>query len=233
MKIKVQAITLAATLAISAAAFAAVQGFSIKHTAKEGTTYKYDMTGSVNVPSVGADATIKALVEEKTTKAGAEGFTNEENQLSGTLTINGQDMELPAQTITTVYSADGRILSITGGDNPADSIRTANLGVLIDPGKSVAVGDKWTAEIKEDTAKNIVPVKADYEVLGEEKIGTVDTLKIKATLAETSGSTPASSISTMWVDKSDGSRVKVESEWKDFPSQFGPMNATITMTRVP
>lgn len=231
MKTRFQVASIFAALAISTAAFAAaVQSLSVKMVPKADAIHKYDMLGKVSVS--GIDVTLKANMQEKIATVAADGgYSVEETMISGTVSTEQGEQDIPGSTETTTYTADGHVVKIEGGSDPTSSIRTAVLGTLIDPGKKLSVGDKWTVDIAEDKDKGIVAAKADYSIVGEEKVGGVDTIKVSAKITETSGSDPASSESTIWVDKVDGSRVKVESTWKNFPSQFGLMDATVTLTR--
>lgn len=232
MRFRTTLATLALITIVSAGAVAAVQGLSVKRVPKEGATFKYDLTGSFKVD--GTDVGIKSTVQEKVTTVAADGsYTVEQQQLTGSVTVNGSSQDLPSSTTTTTYAPNGVVLSVTGANDPAASMRMTNLGSLIDPGKPVAVGEKWTSAIKEDKDKNIVAATANYELLGEEKIGTIDTLKIKLSIAETTGSDPASNDATVWIDKTDGSVVKMSAAWKNAPSLSGPIDVQIEMMRTP
>lgn len=233
MSMNIKATSFLAIAVLSTAAFAAVQGLSVKRTPKEGTTQKYTMSGDIDFG--GMPITIKANAEEKVTKVNADGsYVVTDSQTDGSISINGQDQDIPPETTTKTIAADGRLLSVEGSPDESSAMRMGYLDSVFDAGKPLNVGDKWTVEIKENSAKHIVAGKADFEILGEEKVGGVDTIKISDKYSESGGSDAASSVATIWIDKADGSLVKSVSEWKNapVPGAPGPINATITMTRV-
>jgi hypothetical protein len=222
---------------LSAAAFAAVQGLSVKRTPKDGQTIKYKMEGQIDVQ--GLQIGLKGTMQEKVTRVDANGnYAVEQQTLEGKATLpDGNEMDMPAGTATTTtYTADGQVVEIKGGNEDGTSYRMAALGLLVDPGKALNVGDKWTHTVKADAKTGAVAATAEYTVLGEEKIGAFDTVKIKANVKETEGGEPAASESTVWIDKKDGSTVKAESKWikAPFPGPAGPMiiDATIKLNRV-
>jgi hypothetical protein len=223
-------------VALSAVAFAAVDGFSVKRTPKEGQTIKYAMEGSVDMQ--GQTITIKGVVQEKVVKVSAEGFGVEQNQIESKVILpDGNEMDMPQGGATiTNYKPNGELVDIKGSSEDATSYRMATLGLLIEPGKMVNIGDKWTHEIKSDTKTGVAAATAEYTLVAEEKVGNYDTLKVKAVVKETEGSEPASSEGFVWLDKKDGSTVKAETKWNKapFPGPAGPMilDATIKLNRI-
>lgn len=233
MKLKMLAIL---AVAASATAFAAFDGFSVGRKPKEGDTANYRMTADVDFGGMAIKA--KFLVTEKVTKVEADGSYNlEQQQLEGTIDLNGQTQDMPAGSgpSTMTYSKDGSLLKVEGGEATPDSFRMANLGVMHDPGHTVNVGDTWTYEIKADSKTGAVAAKAEFKLVGEEKVGTFDCLKISRVVKETEGTDPASSDGTVWISKEDGSSVKEEGKWMNapFPGAPAPINATISMVREP
>jgi hypothetical protein len=218
-------------------AFAVVDGLSIKRTPKEGQTVKYRMEGNLELQ--GAPITLKGMMQEKVVKVEPNGnFALEQQQLEAKIVLpDGNEMDLPAGTPTiTTYKGSGEVVDIKGENQDATAYRMTTLGMLVDPGKQVNIGDKWSHEVKADTKTGTVAAKAEFQAIGEEKVGAFDTIKIKATVKETEGAEPASSESTIWIDKKDGSTVKTESKWTKapFPGPSGPMilDATLKLTRV-
>lgn len=230
MKLKMLAIL---AVAASATAFAAIDGFSVGRKPKEGDTVRYRMTADVDFGGMAIKA--KFLVAEKVTKVEADGsYKLEQNQLEGTIDLNGQTQDMPAGNPSTmVYTKEGDLKEVTGGEATPDSYRMANLGGLHDPGHTINVGDTWTYEIKADSKTGAVAAKAEYKLVGEEKVGDIDCLKISRKVKETEGTDPASSDGTVWISKEDGSSVKEEGKWTNapFPGAPAPINATITMVR--
>jgi hypothetical protein len=220
-------------VAATATAFAVVDGLSVARKPKEGEQIRYRMVADVDFSGMPIKANF--LIAEKVTKIEADGsYKVEQSQLEGKIDVGGQEQDLPTSgATTTVYTKDGDVKEIAGDQTTPDTYRLANLGILRDPGKTLNVGDAWTYEIKADKKTGAVAAKADYKILAEEKVGSWDTLKIKATVKETEGTDPASSDGTVWISKADGSTVKMESKWTNapFPGAPAPINATVKMDR--
>jgi hypothetical protein len=223
-------------LSISALAFAAVDGLSVRRQPKEGQVIKLRIKATLEI--AGSQATFTGLVSDTTTKVDTDGsYTESEAQTEAEAKFGDQPVQVPnTGPYSVTYNADGSLKTITG--DPAttsgpDAYRMSNLEVIIDSGKPLNVGDSWSADIKGDDKSGAVPAKADYKVLGEEKIGDVDSVKLKVTVKENQGAMPASSDGTFWLSKADGSVVKAEIKWVNapFPGSAGPMNATMTETR--
>jgi hypothetical protein len=224
-------------VALSAMAFAVVDGLTIKRAPKEGQTFKYKMEGNVDMQ--GTPITLKGTMQEKVVKVEANGnYAVEQQQLEGKIVLpDGNEMDMPAgNATTTTYKANGEVIEIKGASEDSTAYRMSTLGLLVDPGKQVNVGDKWTFDVKADAKTGAAAAKAEFQALAEEKVGTIDTIKVKAVVKESEGSEPASSESTIWIDKKDGSTVKTESKWvkAPFPGPTGPMilDATLKLTRI-
>jgi hypothetical protein len=237
MKIRSNVLSTAIVLfSLSVLAIAAVDGLSVKRQVKEGEILKMQIKGDFEV--AGNQATITAMSQSKVTKIDTDGsYTTEATQSDSKVSIGGQDMALPeSPPIITVYNADGSVKMLLGEPETtsASAYRVANLQAVIDPGKPLNVGDAWSIDIKADAKTGAAAAKADYKILGEEKVGDIDTIKVQATVKETSGTEPASSESTYWLEKGNGSKVKSESKWTNvpLPTAPGPISGTMTMTRV-
>ena len=185
----------------------------------------------------GNKATYTGLVQQKVTKVDTDGsYTEEEQQIQGKASFGGQDIDVPdTGAHPVIYNADGRVKEIKGDEQTAGaaSYRMTTLGLIIDAGKPLAVGDTWSVDLKADAKTGAEAAKADYKVLGEEKVGDLDTVKLSAKIKETGSSDPASSDGTYWIAKSDGSLVKAEVKWVNapFPGAPGPISASVTMVR--
>ncbi|MEZ0324970.1 MAG: hypothetical protein ACAH95_03625 [Fimbriimonas sp.] len=223
-------------MAVSAMAFATVDGLSIKRTPKEGQTLKYKMEATTDMG--GSPVTMSASLVEKVVKVEANGnFSLEQLQTDAKVNMGGQEQDIPSgEPATTTYKASGEVVEIKSPGETAGAYRMSTLGLLVDPGKLVNVGDKWTHEVKADPKLGFVAAKADYQVMAEEKVGAYDTIKIKATIKETEGTDPASSETTLWIDKKDGTTVKAETKWNraPVPTPQGVviLDANLKLTRV-
>ncbi len=237
MKFKLKTISAALMLlTVSALAIAAVDGLSVKRQVKEGQILKLKIKADLEIQ--GQAATFTALTDQKCTKLEADGtYTIESTQHDGKAVFGGQDIDIPqTPPVSSVYNADGSLKQIKGDDTIASpaAYRMSNLSVLVDPGKTLNVGDSWSVDIKGDTKTGAEAAKAEYKVLGEEKVGDLDTIKVKFSVKETSGAMPASSEGTTWISKVDGTEVKSEAKWTDAPMPGAPMpiTATVTISRV-
>jgi len=188
---------------------------------------------------------LEATVTEKVTSVDKDGnYTITQSQENASGTFGGEKVDVPARPpLVLVYKANGQVTSIKDAADAAAksqivdtlSYRMENLATILDPGKNLEVGDLWTATIKEDKALGTVEAKGEYRLLSEEKVGDVDTLKIKATVREADGDKPAMNEFTEWRSKADGSMVQLEEKWTNapFPGVSYPVSASIKMTLLP
>ncbi|HSI71757.1 MAG TPA: hypothetical protein VK934_01155 [Fimbriimonas sp.] len=233
-----QTLGIVALVAVSALALAS-QGLTIKRTPKEGQVTRYKMTGSIALPDPIGTVNVRGIVEEKITKVEADGtYTTVQTQVEA-FASRGTDAEQAVDNqsaTTTKYNAKGEVVSIEVDTDPVAAWRMAGLNLFIEPGKPVNIGDKWSHEIKADEKTGAVAAKADYTVLGEEKVGSVDTIKIKCTVSETAGDQPASSDVTVWIDKKDSTMVQAETKVKQAPfatpAGTFALDGTLKMTRI-
>jgi len=232
MRTAIRTLLLMATLA--QCAFVTDDTYAIKRTPMVGAVAKFIMTGDFQVN--GGQGQIIATVSEKVTAVDKDGnFTVEQSQIEASGTFEKEKIETPSRNpISLTYKPNGQVTSIKGDLIDANSYRMENLGALVDPGKQVAINDVWTSESKADKDLGTVAVKAIYKLIGEEKIGNVDTLKIQATVKETEGDKPAENEFTEWISKTDGSMIQLQAKWTNapFPDISYPVTATIKLSRV-
>jgi len=103
------------------------------------------------------------------------------------------------------------------------------LDVFVIPDNAVKVGDSWTYEIKEDKKTGAAAAKASYSLVGEDKVGAIDSFKIKFSVKE-SGADAASSEGTMWLSKADSMLVKFSTKWVNAPVPGAPVPISGEMT---
>jgi len=72
--------------------------------------------------------------------------------------------------------------------------------------------------------------KAEFELLGIERVGVYESAKIRWTYQETEGATPASSEGTVWIEVKDGSLVKSEGKLKNAPLRDAPRPVDFSFT---
>lgn len=216
------------------AALAAAQGFRLVSKPTIGEEAKYSVKANIDLG--GMSATMSGTQSEKTTDVDKDGnYTVESKLIDGNVEFGGQQMALPAGNATvTVFRKDGTVKEIRGDSVEGGSYRFANLASVYLPDQDLKVGDEWTKEAKADSTTQAVAYKATFKIAGEEKVGTVDTVKIAFSVKETEGETPAASEGTTWIEKANGKMVKTEQKWTNapFPGAPGPVSGTVTVTRV-
>lgn len=217
-------------LGLAAMTFAAVDGYLIKMTPKVGDVVKYKLKASLEV--MGQQAKVTAITSEKVTKVDEDGtYTVESTQSDLKVQLGEQEIEPPASGATVeVRKANGTLVEIRGENVDSNSYRMNALSALVPSDKPVKVGDTWTNDVKSDAKTGAVAAKAEYKVIGEEKVGDYETLKLKVTVKETEGSEPASSEFTLWLDKANWTMVKLDGKLINAPMPGAPTPVTANMT---
>ena len=208
MRLQTKFITLAMVgLAISASATLA-DTYTFKRNSKVGDTAKYKMTAKFNI--MGADASATMENSEKVVKVEADGtFHVETAQTNLVIEFGGQKMEQDGEPPhTSKYSSNGKVLEIGGEDAGPDSYRLELLMAVLAPESAQAVGGKWTIKTPADAKRGTPSMVSEYEVLGTEKIGVYETVKIKINIKEESGEAAATASGTYWVSVKDFTMVK-------------------------
>jgi len=225
-------LALGALLAVGAIALAA-QEFTLKRVAKVGDVIKLKM--SVDAEFAGTPIKVTATSIDKVIKVEENGnITTESTQTNMKIKFGDQEFDQDSDSPRVYVSKPtGELIEIKGDGVDHGYWRMANMNVLRMPDKPVKVGDKWTFEIAKDAKTGAVAAKHEYEVLGVEKVGRFECLKIKHTFKETEGSEPASANGTLWVDLSDGSLVKAETTQNKvpIPEAPAPMDMKILLER--
>ncbi|HWD38309.1 MAG TPA: hypothetical protein VG944_05635 [Fimbriimonas sp.] len=228
MKRSVISIAIAAGL-FAVGVAATIDAVVIKRTATVGQKINLSLDGTLNVG--GQDLTITGKGVDTVKAVDADGNVTTESSQSD-LEINGSPVQANDSTTTTVSKPSGELVSMISAQ--PDNANGGRFQILISvyyPKDPVNVGDTWKMDLKPDAKLGGVPVKVEMKYSGDEKVGDADTEKLEGSVTETSGDTPASSKSTYWVSKADGSLVKQTSELKDAP--LGPTTASgkINLTR--
>ncbi|HRK22589.1 MAG TPA: hypothetical protein PLX06_12305 [Fimbriimonadaceae bacterium] len=211
-----------ALLAGAALAYAGVQEYTLKRTAKAGEVFRYQMSGELEL--MGQSVGMKAITVNKTVKVEPNGnYVVESTMTDGKISINGGEMDMPEQTgTTTTFKADGTVVDVKGEGVEQGGWRMANLMSAIVPERGLKVGEGWTSEVKGDTKKQSVDVKGTYTLEAIEKTEWGDAARVKYELKETSGDVAASMSGTAWIDTKTGNMVKMDSVWKDVPIPGAP-----------
>jgi hypothetical protein len=162
--------------------------------------FKLNFQGSESAVSMRQHLTIDSATDKEV--KGKGGWTE--------FRMNGK--VLPAsefESLTMVLSPAGGLLDV--GKHGAYARMFAPL-MFIYPGKEVKAGDKWTTKFKPGAAsrdaEGIKELTYDYEVVGEEKVGDVDALRVKAKLTEAG---PMRGNNVYWLGR-DGKVLKFEAD---------------------
>jgi hypothetical protein len=219
--------------ALSMTALATQDGVSLKRIAKVGDTIKYRL--KADIQSDGQEANFSTLVTEKILKVEESGnYVVESVQTGSKVTTPDRETAMADERQTFTYKANGEVVEIKAETVNANVYRTAVLQSFVISDKPVKVGDTWTTESKKDDKTGALAVKGTYKVDGEEKVGQFETLRIKFVNKEVEGGEAAPSHdATAWVDKKDGSIVKSEGVWKNFPfpGAITPVSAKYVLIR--
>lgn len=229
-----QTAVLLALLTFVGAACMAQDKAVLTYKAKKGQVIRYKTEGALTMDAGGMKVSLELKQVEKDTitdVASNGDITAESITESEEMTVNGE--KAPSEedkTVSTVVShPDGTVVSFklsTGDSDGAKSqarIRTALTPVFTT--KPVGVGDKWTIEMKENAEIGLEDARADYEVVGVEKLSGVDCLKVKMIYHETKAKSPLSSTSMLWIEKSSGDTFAGDStiENVQFGGKTGPL----------
>lgn len=226
-------LALLATATAFAASQEAAMGYALKRMPKVGDSFTYKLTVAADFG--GQSVNFTGTTIEKIIKVEDNGNYHVESvEKNMKVKFADQEMEIPEQPASTsIYKANGALIEMKGEQVDSNSYRLANMSTLIAPEKPVKVGDKWTQETKADAKTGLAAAKADYEVLGAEKVGSYDTVKLKFSYKETEGSEPSSSEGTVWINVKDGSLVKADATVKNapLPGAPGPADMKFTIER--
>ena len=214
-------------LMLLSAACVAQEKTTLSYKAKSGQVVRYKESGTITLDAGGMKITFESTETAKQTytEVAANGnITVEEETESSETVVNGQkvpDEEDRGKT-TVTYQPNGALVAYK--NSKGDERDKEHLGVrlyvastVVFPATAVGPGDKWSHETKGDAALGTRNGKADYEVIGADKVGGVDVLKIKLTYQETEGSPALSVKGTVSVEKSSGDGVASELEYENIP----------------
>jgi hypothetical protein len=226
----VRFIGLGCLLAISAVALAAVDSVNLQFSPKVGDQFNYKMTGKLHI--MGGTAQISADIHYKVTKVDNDRtYTMSSSQTNMVAAFGGQTINPSDTSNITVNKANGELLDFQSDITDAAAWRMMELKHFVYPPKRVSVGDTWTSTVTADPKRGTVAATAKFEVDSIEKIGGRETAKVMVDYKETEGAEPASSAGFVWIDTSDGSMVKSETNWTNAPSAQGPIDGTIMLER--
>jgi hypothetical protein len=206
--------------------------------AKAGDTLRYQFAAKLNVSGSNVELrqVLKQIVREITD--GGELVLSEESE-TGEITIMGDRQELPAGPgVTATLNRQGRVIKFAyQGDETVLSARANELitlfSQLVYPMGPVEVGAEWPTEYANPLASG-KKVSITTAYLGSEKVEGRDLLKLRQTAeAEDGAGGRVRGTFTFWIDPeapSQGYPVKIESDLRNVPTSFGPMDSASTHT---
>lgn len=210
--------------------------YTLKLQPKEGDTFKYRFTMELTFGEQSAVVTMN--ISSKVIKVDADGnIVIESGSSDGMVKFGEQEMPIPPSPATrTTFKPNGMPVKVEGGNNPDVSLRMARLNAQFFPDKPVKIGDKWDAELKGEGSAP--PLKANFELVAKEKVGDIETLKIKFTIQEIGEKVEGGAATLtghLWIDPKTGMLVRMNGSVKGMPAEGAPMplDGTLTMERIP
>lgn len=204
----------------------------LKRVAKVGDSMTYKMV--VEADFSGTTLIVNGKTIEKVIKIEDNGnIHTESKQTDMKIKIGDDEMDAPEEGATIyINKPTGEVVELKGDGIDASYYRMANITVFRIPDEALKPGMKWSHEFKADSKTGAASAKADYEVLGFEKVGSWDAVKVKHVFRETEGSEPAKSTGTIWINVKDGSLLKVDAKQEKVPIPgMAPMDMKIIVER--
>ncbi|MDM7460497.1 MAG: DUF6263 family protein [bacterium] len=221
--------TLLTVCALLSLSVATSQEYTLKLNVKEGDTFKYRMAMEIDFGGMNVLAT--TTITNKVLKIDTDGNVQMESQ-SGEMMIKFGDQEMPqpAPPATKMtFKPNGAVAKAEGGDGMMPQM---NASQMVFPDKPIKVGDKWSETVKNPAGE----LKIEYELVGVEKVGEVEALKIKVTARTVNGKEGESYSADgfNWVDPKTGMMVKMETRIKGLMVEGAPapIDGTLKMELV-
>jgi hypothetical protein len=210
--------TLLTACALMSLSAALSQEYTLKLNVKEGDTFKYRM--SMEIDFGGQNLLATTTITNKVLKVEENGNIQMESA-SGEMVIKFGDQEMPqpAPPATKMtFKPNGAVAKVDGGDAMMQQMNAAQ---MVYPEKPVKVGDKWSETVKNPNGE----LKIDYELVGVEKVGDTEAVKIKVTARSANGKEGEnySADGFTWVDPKTGMAIKMETRIKGMQVEGAPM----------
>ncbi|MHB8635625.1 MAG: hypothetical protein ACYC96_04035 [Fimbriimonadaceae bacterium] len=212
---------------------AAVDDGVLKVTGMVNDVRHYTITGNMSVG--GNAATITGKVTQKVIKVDDNGNVTTQETESMTAEVNGQEFPVPDSVSVTVLKPDGTVVEIRGEHSTPEAYRIATVETVKYPDFPLATDKTWTYDFPADAKTGVVKAKGEYKVLGSETLHGIDSWKIQAKVTELEGDEPAGTESTTWINKKDGTLVKVDGKATNLPipEAGGAVSGTEVLDLVP
>ncbi|MBC8102053.1 MAG: zinc-dependent metalloprotease [Cytophagales bacterium] len=217
------------TAAPAAATATAAEKFTLAYKAQVGQTKLIRGEAVFNMTMAGSKLALtnKQVSKITYTAIASNGdITFEDVTQSSEAMVNGRALpnDDKNDTDTITIHPDGTLVSYKSGGTDKDEDRlgprlyTATTPVF--PKKPLTAGDKWSHDYLPNNDLGTRKAHADYEVLGAEKVGAIDTVKVKMTYAEDGPTPNITGSGTIWVEKLSGDPLRTEYTVDGVP--FGP-----------
>ena len=140
---------------------------------------------------------------------------------SGEMVIKFGDQEMPqpAPPATKMtFKPNGTVAKVDGGDAMMQQMNAAQ---MVYPEKPVKVGDKWSETVKNPNGE----LKIEYELVGVERVGDTEAVKIKVTTRSVNAKEGEgySADGFNWIGPKTGMLVKMEARIKGMQVEGAPM----------
>lgn len=188
---------------------------------------RYQSEANIALEAGGMKVSLEAKETEKVTftEVAANGNITLERMTESTeLSVNGMKAPSPPDDMdksTVVLKADGSLVSYKTDDSESAgaklSARLYTATHPVFPETEVGAGDKWTREYKANSELGLRDAKGEYEVTGTEKVGGVDTHRIKFSYREGETTLPLTTSGTLWVETTSGDIVRSDIEIQNAP----------------
>lgn len=198
-----------------------------------GSHYSLRLSGKVTVQ--GGDATINGLFSYKVTKADKDVITTQESTGQMSLSINGQEMQIPQSPDRfEEINPQGVILSIKGdGVDPAEYL-SSYMTQFVFSKDPVGVGDSWTYTYPADSKQGTTATTSNYKITGTKTVNNINCFEVQLKTGTTVNGEAATVEGTAYINQDDGSLVKINETWTNVPVAGSPMpvSGTFTLERV-
>lgn len=185
---------------------------------------------------------LKMNMEDKVVKVNADGTAEAESRtLSGTITFNDQEMEMPTETEPQRYviGVDGFTVSRTGPEWDREFERRLTRAVEpVFPKQDVAIGETWKHEHKPDPEQGWRGGTVTEKLLAVEEVEGIRCAKVEHRFEEKPFKEDEgvyNSAITYWLELSTGQVVKADGVLQGFVNQqmgsSSPMKMTMKMAR--
>lgn len=222
-------------VAVSLSIFAAPKSrsYDLKRQPKVGDSTHYEVNATFEYQGRTASMTMEQT--ESVTKIENDGTFQVSTSASNCkFCTNGHEQQLPdSPRNSVVYDNLGALVNIQQSTPDAEAYRKATMLDFVAPDHSVLPGEKWTRTFKADASTGMRAATSNYEFEKTERVADVEAAKVHFEYSETEGNDAISSSGYAWINPENGSIVKIEAKFKNFPmGESGrPVDGTFSMTK--